>query len=131
MVQLEPNLSLTLKNLAPFGAVLSAEQQVRETDEERGSALLHPRAQHACTSMHGTWSKQRACGTLCDVHEPGCSWREEESSFCSLFQPHARRTPQAALDSSVAIKRVEAGLKSLTLWGRITTLNGKVRMASA
>lgn len=58
MVQLEPNLSLTLKNLAPFGAVLSAEQQ-------------------------------------------------------------------AALDSSVAIKRVEAGLKSLTLWGRITTLNGK------
>ncbi|KAG1679524.1 hypothetical protein FOA52_011125 [Chlamydomonas sp. UWO 241] len=58
MVQLEPNLALTLKALAPFGAVVSAEQQ-------------------------------------------------------------------AALDHSVTIKRVEAGLKSLVLWGKITTLNGK------
>ncbi len=29
MVQLEPNLLLTLKHLAPSGAVLSAEAQVR------------------------------------------------------------------------------------------------------
>lgn len=58
MVQLEPNLTLTLKYLAPCGAVLSAEQQ-------------------------------------------------------------------AALDHSLPIKKVEAGLKTLSLWGRITTLNGK------
>mmetsp|Transcript_76183 Transcript_76183/g.154405 ORF Transcript_76183/g.154405 Transcript_76183/m.154405 type:complete len:277 (+) Transcript_76183:132-962(+) len=58
MVQLEPNMALTLKALAPFGAVVSAEQQ-------------------------------------------------------------------AALDHSVTIKRVEAGLKSLVLWGKVTTLNGK------
>ncbi|KAG2496768.1 hypothetical protein HYH03_005176 [Edaphochlamys debaryana] len=32
---------------------------------------------------------------------------------------------QAALDHSIPIKRIEAGLKSLILWGRITTLNGK------
>lgn len=58
MVQLEPNLSLTLKNLAAYGAVVSSEQQ-------------------------------------------------------------------AALDHSIPIKRVEAGLKSLVLWGKITTQNGK------
>ena len=29
MVQLEPNLGLTLKNLAGYGAVVSAENQVR------------------------------------------------------------------------------------------------------
>lgn len=33
---------------------------------------------------------------------------------------------QAATDHSLAIKRVEAGLRSLVFWGRITTLNGKV-----
>ncbi|KAG2440765.1 hypothetical protein HXX76_003621 [Chlamydomonas incerta] len=32
---------------------------------------------------------------------------------------------QAALDHSIPIKRIEAGLRSLTLWGRLTTLNGK------
>ncbi|KXZ53946.1 hypothetical protein GPECTOR_6g864 [Gonium pectorale] len=32
---------------------------------------------------------------------------------------------QAALDHSIPIKRIEAGLKTLTLWGRITALNGK------
>lgn len=58
MVQLEPNLALTLKSLAAQGCVVSAEQQ-------------------------------------------------------------------AALDHSIPIKRVEAGLKSLVLWGRITTQNGK------
>ncbi|GAX85017.1 hypothetical protein CEUSTIGMA_g12438.t1 [Chlamydomonas eustigma] len=58
MVQLAPNLAMTLKNLAGFGAVISAEQQ-------------------------------------------------------------------AALDHSLPIKRTEAGLKSLTLWGKITTQNGK------
>lgn len=58
MVQLEPNLTLTLKHLATCGAVLSAEQQ-------------------------------------------------------------------AALDHSIVIKRVEAGLKTLVLWGKITTRNGK------
>lgn len=58
MAQLEPNLTLTLKHLAPHGAVVSAEQQ-------------------------------------------------------------------AALDHSLLIKRTEAGLKTLVLWGRILTLNGK------
>lgn len=32
---------------------------------------------------------------------------------------------QAALDHSLPIKRAEAGLKVLVLWGKITTLNGK------
>ncbi|GLC40331.1 Radial spoke head protein 9 [Pleodorina starrii] len=32
---------------------------------------------------------------------------------------------QAALDHSLPIKRIEAGLKTLVLWGRITALNGK------
>lgn len=58
MVQADPNLLLTLKHLAPCGAVLTAESQ-------------------------------------------------------------------AALDHSLPIKRVEAGLKSLILWGRFTTRNGK------
>mmetsp|Transcript_3866 Transcript_3866/g.8287 ORF Transcript_3866/g.8287 Transcript_3866/m.8287 type:complete len:276 (+) Transcript_3866:155-982(+) len=58
MVQLEPNLTLTLKNLASQGAVVSAEQQ-------------------------------------------------------------------AALDYSLPIKRAEAGLKTLVLWGKVLTLNGK------
>lgn len=58
MVQLEPNLHLTLKNLAPYGTVVSTEQA-------------------------------------------------------------------AALDYSITIKRVEAGLRSLNLWGKVTTLNGK------
>lgn len=31
----------------------------------------------------------------------------------------------AALDHSLPIKRAEAGLKTLTLWGKITTLNGR------
>ena len=35
---------------------------------------------------------------------------------------------QASLDCSLPIKRIEAGLKSLVLWGRITTQNGKVRV---
>ncbi len=34
---------------------------------------------------------------------------------------------QASLDHSIPIKRVEAGLKSLVLWGKILTQNGKVR----
>lgn len=58
MVQLEPNLTLTVKHLATCGAVLSAEQQ-------------------------------------------------------------------AALDHSLVIKRVEAGLKTLVLWGKILARNGK------
>jgi radial spoke head protein 9 len=58
MVQLQPNLALTLKHLGTCGAVISSEQQ-------------------------------------------------------------------AALDHSLPIKRIEAGLKSLILWGKITTLNGK------
>lgn len=33
---------------------------------------------------------------------------------------------QAALDHSLPIKKVEAGLRTLVLWGRITVLNGKV-----
>ncbi|GLI64377.1 hypothetical protein VaNZ11_007641 [Volvox africanus] len=32
---------------------------------------------------------------------------------------------QAALDHSIPIQRIESGLKSLVLWGRITALNGK------
>lgn len=58
MVQAHPNLSITLKNLATLGAVVSAEQD-------------------------------------------------------------------AALDHSLPIKRVETGLKTLTLWGKITAQNGK------
>ncbi|KAF5827522.1 radial spoke protein 9 [Dunaliella salina] len=58
MVQLQPSLTLNLKNLASHGAVISAEQQ-------------------------------------------------------------------AALDHSLPIKRTEAGLKTLTLWGKLTTLNGR------
>ena len=33
---------------------------------------------------------------------------------------------QAALDHSLPIKRTEAGLKTLTLWGKLVTLNGRV-----
>ncbi len=35
---------------------------------------------------------------------------------------------QAALDHSIPIKRTEAGLKSLLLWGRIRATNGRVRV---
>jgi len=38
---------------------------------------------------------------------------------------------QAALDHSLPIKRTEAGLKTLTLWGKLSTLNGKVRACPA
>mmetsp|Transcript_22372 Transcript_22372/g.66658 ORF Transcript_22372/g.66658 Transcript_22372/m.66658 type:complete len:280 (-) Transcript_22372:174-1013(-) len=58
MVQVEPNLVVAFKNFAPFGAVVSAEQQ-------------------------------------------------------------------AALDHSITMKRVEAGLTNLSYWGKVTTLNGK------
>lgn len=34
--------------------------------------------------------------------------------------------PQVALDHSLPIKRSEAGLKSLVLWGRLLARNGKV-----
>ena len=37
---------------------------------------------------------------------------------------------QAALDHSLALKRVEAGVKTLVLWGKIIALNGKVRLAA-
>ena len=50
MVQLEQNLSLTLKNLAGFGAVVSAEQQVR----------------FLCTWAKALdWSKEEGRGVLC------------------------------------------------------------------
>mmetsp|Transcript_90 Transcript_90/g.138 ORF Transcript_90/g.138 Transcript_90/m.138 type:complete len:272 (-) Transcript_90:413-1228(-) len=58
MVQLEPNLTLTLKHLSGSGATISAEQQ-------------------------------------------------------------------AALDHSLPIKRIEAGLKTVVLWGKILATNGK------
>eukprot|EP00798_Chlamydomonas_sp_ICE-L_P025360 gene25360-11022_t len=58
MVQAQPNITLTLKQLGPLGAVVSAEQA-------------------------------------------------------------------AAFDHSFPIKRAETGLKTLTLWGRFTTQNGK------
>lgn len=32
------------------------------------------------------------------------------------------------MDFSLPIKRVEAGLRTLVLWGKITALNGKVRL---
>jgi len=35
------------------------------------------------------------------------------------------REQQGALDHSLPIKRAEAGLKNLTLWGKVVTLNGK------
>jgi radial spoke head protein 9 len=34
---------------------------------------------------------------------------------------------QAAMDHSIPIKRSEAGLKSMVLWGRLLARNGKVR----
>lgn len=37
---------------------------------------------------------------------------------------------QAALDNSLPIKRIEAGLKTLALWGRIMTQNGKVILST-
>eukprot|EP00955_Chlamydomonas_euryale_P031305 329107-Chlamydomonas_euryale.AAC.21 len=37
---------------------------------------------------------------------------------------------QAALDHSITMKRVEAGLTNLSYWGKVTTLNGKVRAAN-
>lgn len=39
--------------------------------------------------------------------------------------------PQAALDHSLPIKRREAGLQTLVLWGRLLTRNGKVCTAPA
>lgn len=38
---------------------------------------------------------------------------------------------QAALGHSLPIKRSETGLASVTLWGRVTALNGKVRARCA
>jgi hypothetical protein len=45
----------------------------------------------------------------------------------SNFMQHVLYATQAALDHSLLIKRTEAGLKTLALWGRIIALNGKVR----
>ena len=104
MVQLEPNLTLTLKYLAPCGAVLSAEQQVRF----EGHVFL--RYAFTCAACAGT-----------APHLAECPCRGTE---CGLGPPTMRM--QAALDHSLPIKKVEAGLKTLSLWGRITTLNGKV-----
>jgi hypothetical protein len=88
MVQLEQNTTLTLKNLASSGVVISAEQQVgRRTAQPAASASPRPTAARSCV--------------------------------------------QAALDYSIPIKRIEAGLKTLVLWGRLTTLNGKVRANKA
>jgi radial spoke head protein 9 len=91
MVQLEPNLALTLKHLASHGAVVSAEQQVSQV--QLGSPAV-----------------------LADMPE-----------YCLfLNQCNCLLHMQAALDHSLPIKRTEAGLKTLVLWGKIVALNGKV-----
>lgn len=86
MVQLEPNLQLVLKHLAPAGAVLPAESTV-------SAKGLYD---------HSRWTYRTATNS----QHPG--------------------VVQAALDHSLPIKRREAGLQTLVLWGRLLARNGKV-----
>lgn len=104
MVQLEPSLVLTLKHLGPHGAVITAEQQV------------------SIAARFPAWLQ------LAERVRRRCSFKVPEDMLVNLQQPsHFFLREQAALDHSLPIKRNEAGLKSLVLWGRLVTLNGKVR----
>ncbi len=94
MVQLEPNLTLTLKHLGPHGAVITTEQQVSSQQERQ------PAGHVTCA-------------------------RDLQTDPWPLPSP-----PQAALDHSLPIKRTEAGLKSLTLSGKILATNGKVGLTA-
>ena len=49
--------------------------------------------------------------------------------FTQTPKPNASCSSQAALDHSLPIKRREAGLQTLVLWGRLQARNGKVSTA--
>lgn len=82
MVQLEPNVLLAVKHLAPSGAIVPAE------------IMVSPKR----AILPETYIGSHSCG----IHG------------------------QVAVDHSLPIKRSEAGLKTLVLWGRLTARNGKV-----
>lgn len=135
MVQLEPNLALTLKNLASQGAVLAAEQQVGEVVVHPPGVLLHSRTSDGIDVGRPMAAAKRpnappTCGALCrgvggvglwPARRPLLTHDAWVLSFLPTDAP-----VQAALDYSLTIKRVEAGLKTLVLWGKVTALNGKV-----
>lgn len=118
MVQLEPNMALTLKNLAPFGAVVSAEQQVRE--EQRAVCLCEGcRTREVVTAIRIVL--RITCTGILIAREAA---HVHAAAAYNIVVSHTLL--QAALDHSVTIKRVEAGLSSLVFWGKVTTINGKV-----
>lgn len=116
MTQLEPSLPLQLKHLAGSGAVLAAEAVV--------SLQTCPAAQNFLLFACSAWF----------VGCSSCPTRADATPYISCGRTVCGDTPfwrqtrpaQAALDHSLPIKRREAGLCTLVLWGRLLTRSGKV-----
>lgn len=123
MVQTEPSLLLTLKHVSRCGAVLSNEALVRA----RGALCCGP-LRRAAQGVRAPCSTRRAGQAVC-VRPPRAPLRMRACPLLRAGHVHLNTPtlPQAALDHSLPLKRATAGLRSLTLWGRITTRSGRVR----
>jgi radial spoke head protein 9 len=82
---------------------------------------LEPNLQLVLKHLAGSGAVLTAEST---VRSAGCAACSPASS---AYDPCAWCLLQAAVDHSLPIKRREAGLQTLVLWGRLLARNGRVR----